>query len=316
MTKHVEQYHGVLPVNKQSGLTSHDVVQKLRRVCNQRRIGHTGTLDPLAEGLMVVCLGRATRIVRFLTDWDKCYKAVLYLGLTSTTFDREGVDPEAVPKPVPSLSQKDIDDILERFRGRISQTVPVYSSIRVDGERLYNRARRGEDITPPSREVVIDELTMTVFEPPYMQLTIKCSKGTYIRSLADDIGKAVGCGAYLERLKRVSIGNLHLDDSYTLEQIEQKAESGDLDKIIRPCHEVLDYSAICVTGEFGRNIVNGPLLKKSDVVRIDGCFDPGDTVLIKDKQGNVLAVGTAGTRSSDFRSADDRKLFEYKRVLN
>ncbi|MDH3892086.1 MAG: tRNA pseudouridine(55) synthase TruB [candidate division Zixibacteria bacterium] len=316
MTERLQPYNGVLLVNKPSGLTSHDVVQRLRKTLNQRRIGHTGTLDPLAEGLLVVCLGRATKIARFLTGWDKAYEADVFLGLTSKTFDREGIEQSDIAQPPPTLTVDAIERLLAPFRGRIVQTVPAYSSVQVDGQRLYKRARRGEDIAPPTREIEIKKLSVLTWDSPHLRLLVTCSKGTYIRSLANDVGKAVGCGAYLDGLQRISVGSLHLDDSLTLDSIQQQHESGTLEALVLPCHQVLDYSAIRVTAEFSQHVVEGPELTDADVVQIEGAFEAGDTVLLKNDQGIVLAVGTAETSSLDFHRTSDHGLFEYVRVLN
>jgi tRNA pseudouridine55 synthase len=316
MTDRLPPYNGVLLVNKPSGLTSHDVVQKLRKLLGVRRIGHTGTLDPLATGLLVVCIGRATKIVRFLTGWDKCYRAELFLGLRSETFDREGINESDVAVPSPPMTNDVIEKLLDNFRGKITQTVPAYSSVQVDGERLYNRARRGEEVKPPSREIEIKELTLLGYEAPRMNLLVRCTKGTYIRSLADDIGQVVGCGAYLDRLERISVGSLHLDDSLTLDQVHERTLSGSIDTSVLSCHQVLDYAAIRVTPEFGEHVVEGLELTDTDVVQIDGAFQAGDTVVLKDELGIILAIGRAGTSSDDFRQPKDHSLFEYMRVLN
>lgn len=316
MASRSQPCNGLLLVNKPIGLTSHDVVQRLRKILGQRRIGHTGTLDPLAEGLLVVCLGSATKIVRFLTGYDKCYRAELFLGLTSETFDREGVKESDVAETPPTLTNDDINKLLDRFRGKITQTVPAYSSVQVDGERLYNRARRGEVVAPPSREIEIKELTLLSYKAPRMSLMVRCTKGTYIRSLADDIGKAIGCGAYLDKLERISVGNLHLTDSLTLEQIQELQNAGTLEASILSCNQVLDYSAIRVTNQFSEHVVEGPKLTDTDVVRLDGSFQAGDTVVLKNDEGIVLAIGTAGTSSDDFHRTADQGLFEYLRVLN
>lgn len=316
MTDRPQPCNGVLLVNKASGLTSHDVVQKLRRIIGQRRIGHTGTLDPLAEGLLVICLGRATKIVRFLTGWDKCYQAVVFLGLRSRTFDREGISESDVAQSPPSMTNGDIDNVLDSFRGKITQTVPAYSSVQVDGQRLHKLARKGEEVTPPTREVEIKELRLLGYEAPRMSLLVRCTKGTYIRSLADDIGKAIGCGAYLDRLQRIAIGNLHVEDSLTLEQIQQRQQAGTLEASVLPCHQVLDYSAIRVTNEFSEHVVDGLELTGPDVVQIEGAFQAGDTVVLKNTEGIILAIGTAEISSDDFHRTTDHGLFEYMRVLN
>lgn len=309
-------YNGVLAVNKPTGMTSHDVVQRIRKTLDQRRVGHTGTLDPLAEGLLVMCLGSASKIVRFLTDWDKTYEAEIVLGRTSKTFDREGLDDNEPVQEPPALAEPQIQELLEPFRGKIVQQVPAYSSVRVEGERLYDLARRGDEVTPPKREVEIKALRFLAYEKPQLRLSVTCSKGTYIRSLAHDLGEAIGCGAYLAGLVRQSVGSLHLDDSLTLEQIEHRHSDGTLQTRILLCHQVLDFAAIRVTDDFGRQVLDGRDLKEADVMHIDGAFEVGDTVLLKDREGSVLAIGKAEAPSEAFCNSAGRTLFEYVRVLN
>jgi len=316
MNKRPDTYNGVLLINKPLGLTSHDVVQRLRRILNQRRIGHTGTLDPLAEGLLVICLGNATKIVRFLTGWDKTYEADIVIGQRSTTFDREGIDDSEAPRPPAGLTEDGIEKLLQRFRGRIRQRVPVYSSVRVEGRRLYDLARRGTDVTPPSRVVEIESLRFLSYESPHLRLAVTCSKGTYIRSLAHDLGEAIGCGAYLWSLVRQAVGGLHVRDSWSLEQVERLHHEGRLENELPPCHRVLGFAAIRVTDDFSRCVIDGRDLSEADVVYIDGVFEVGDTVLLKNGEGSVLAVGTAEAPSRDFRRPGGRGLFEYMRVLN
>ena len=316
MNKRAHTYNGVLLIDKPSGITSHDVVQQLRKLLDQRRIGHTGTLDPLAQGLLVVCLGSATKIVRFLTGWDKTYEADIVLGRSSKTFDSEGIDSSEPHQTPPELTQSEIEKLLDQFRGKIVQRVPAYSSVRVGGQRLYDLARRGTDVTPPSREVEIKSLRSLSYESPHLQLNVTCSKGTYIRSLANDLGEAIGCGAYLAGLVRRSVGGLHLEDALSLDQIGQRHTEGKLRDYLLPCHRVLDFAAIRVTDDFSRRVLDGCDLSETDIMHIDGSFEAGDTVLLKDRGGVVLAVGTAEAPSHAFSCAKGNSLFEYVRVLN
>ncbi|MCK4461500.1 MAG: tRNA pseudouridine(55) synthase TruB, partial [candidate division Zixibacteria bacterium] len=296
--------------------TSHDVVQRLRKLLDQRRIRHTGTLDPLAQGLLVVCLGSATKIVRFLTGWDKTYEADIVLGRSSKTFDGEGIDDSEPHQTPPELTKSEIEKLLDQFRGRIVQRVPAYSGVRIGGQRLYDLARRGTDVTPPSREVEIKSLRCLSYDSPHLILSVTCSKGTYIRSLANDLGEAIGCGAYLAGLVRQSVGGLHLEDSLSLDQIDRWHTEGKLGDCLLPCHRVLDFAAIRVTDDFRRRVLDGCDLSQADVMCIDGSFEAGDTILLKDREGTVLAVGTAEVPSHAFGCTDGNSLFEYVRVLN
>jgi len=316
MRKGISPYNGVLLFNKPVGGTSHDVIQDLRRTLAQRRIGHTGTLDPLAEGLMVICLGSATKIARFLTGFDKTYEGEFTFGLTSRTFDREGVDPDAEPASVPELSSAEVDGLLQEFTGRIQQRVPAYSAVRVDGKRLYQMARRGEEVELPEREVNIKEIAVLDWQRPRLAFRVTCSSGTYVRSLADDIGRRLGCGAYLSALKRTSVGRLQLSDALTLDAVQSGHSDGTLTGRIRAYAAVLPYGAFLVSDEFRPRVIEGRRVSANDITSLEGRFAAGEYVLLKDSQGDVLAVGTAGIGSERFEPSDSSEIFKYVRVLN
>ncbi|MCX6826576.1 MAG: tRNA pseudouridine(55) synthase TruB, partial [candidate division Zixibacteria bacterium] len=182
------QYDGILLCHKPFGVSSHDVIANLRQVIGQRRMGHTGTLDPLATGLMLICLGRATKIAQFLSDMDKTYEAEIKLGVRSSTFDAEGVIENDPPQPVPNLSKAEMEDIFSEFRGSIRQKVPAFSAIKRNGQRLYKAARMGKKVNPPERNIEIKEIKLIGINLPFVNFVVCCSKGTYIRSLAQDIG--------------------------------------------------------------------------------------------------------------------------------
>jgi len=308
-------YHGVLLVNKPLRMSSHDAVGEVRRAVGQRRVGHTGTLDPLADGLLVMCLGRATKIARHLSGRDKVYLAEIHLGLTSSTCDAEGLDPDQSPSEVPDLTVVELDSRLERFRGHIKQTVPAYSAVQVDGQRLYKLARKGHAVELPEREVDIHRLEIISFAPPILKLKVTCSSGTYIRTLAHDIGQELGCGAYLSQLRRESVGDLHLRDALTPENLRRSHESGELSDRLLRIDQVLDMGAVIVQASFADRIVTGPPLRSDDVASIERPFDSGETILLKNEQGLALATGRARVASDEFTRADG-DLFDYERVLN
>ncbi len=208
---------GILIIDKPAGLTSHDVVSRVRRLAGQRRVGHSGTLDPLATGVLVLCLGRATRLVEYLTGLPKHYEGTVRLGFTTSTYDAEG---EKIPGgPVPALSPADLEPILDRFRGPIEQVPPIYSAIKQDGRPLYQMARRGEAVAAPPRAVTIYRLEVRDWTAPDLQIRVECSAGTYIRSLAHDIGQALGCGGYLAALRRTAVGAMALDRAVPLDDL-------------------------------------------------------------------------------------------------
>jgi tRNA pseudouridine55 synthase len=208
---------GLILVDKPAGPTSHDVIARLRRLSGIRRIGHAGTLDPLATGLLLVCVGRATRLLEYLLDQPKRYEAVLCLGQRTDTFDAEGTI--LAERPV-EVTLPDIEVALERFRGPIVQRAPAFSAVKRDGVPLYKLARQGLDVERPAREVTIYDLTLNAWHSPSLHLDVTCSSGTYIRSLADDVGQTLGCGAYLSDLRRTAVGTFLVADAVPLDALE------------------------------------------------------------------------------------------------
>lgn len=312
----LNQYDGILLCDKPYGMSSHDLVSSVRKLIGQKKIGHTGTLDPLATGLLILCLGRATKIVQFLSDLDKEYRAKIMLGISSKTFDAEGVSEDTPRQPVPELDEKQIEHVLNDFRGNISQKIPVYSAVKVDGKRLYEMARRGEKVEAPTREVEIKSLCLDKMELPTLHCTINCSKGTYIRSLANDIGDKIGCGGYLSGLCRTKIGNYSLDEALTLEDIEQMSRTGKLKEKIRPIEEVLTFASIRVDEKFSPAIITGRSPDPKDIVELSGEFMADDMISLKDFGGQIMAIGRSGISSSELNNNYDKKFFTYVRVLN
>lgn len=214
--------HGLLLVDKPEGMTSFDVVARLRGLFRTRRIGHTGTLDPMATGLMAVLLGQATKLSPFITATRKAYTATVRLGVTTDTFDADGqVTFEAPHDTVEGLTQDDILTALDHFKGRITQRPPAFSAIKVDGERLYERARRGEDVVVPERNVEVYTLDSIRWETPEVEFSIECSKGTYIRSVAHDLGQRLAVGGHLCALRRTAVGMFSIDDAWTLDALDE-----------------------------------------------------------------------------------------------
>lgn len=212
----------VLVVDKPTGMTSFDVIRRLRRVLQIRKMGHTGTLDPDASGVLVVCIGWATKAVPYLTAADKSYVAQVTLGVETDTHDAEGAIVET--KSVPSLDAAELDGHLDQFRGEIMQQPPRFSAIHVDGQRAYALARQGKEVVLDARQVRVDDLRCTRFELPTLELSCTVSKGTYIRSLARDLGRSIGCGAHLSGLRRTRAGAMTLERALTLTSIEEAAD--------------------------------------------------------------------------------------------
>lgn len=213
---------GIFNIDKPPGMTSHDVVARVRRISGQRKTGHAGTLDPMATGVLPVVLGKATRLVEYLADADKAYRAVVMLGATSDTYDREG---NITPTPNAMMpSREGVEEALEHFRGEIEQLPPMHSAIKVGGKKLYELARVGVDVERQARRVTIKKLELEVFNPPTLQIFVECSKGTYIRSLAYDLGRILGTGAYLQDLTRTRHGPFSIEGAITLDGLQAAFE--------------------------------------------------------------------------------------------
>src|SRR6185436_17123998 len=197
--------HGFLNIDKPPGMTSHDVVARVRRLARQKRVGHAGTLDPAATGVLVVALGLATRLVEYIQEaTTKRYRAVIRLGATTTTDDAEGE--VLATAPVPALDPLAIETLLDQFRGQIAQVPPMYAALHHEGRRLHELARAGIVVERAARAVTIEQLDVLDWSPPVLVVDVMCSKGTYIRSLARDLGQVLGCGGHLKALKRTAVG--------------------------------------------------------------------------------------------------------------
>ncbi len=214
----MSQIEGVLSIDKPAGLSSHDVVARIRLISGIRRVGHTGTLDPLATGLLILCLGRATRLAEFLAGQNKEYLATIRLGQETNTFDAEGTI--VAEKPI-NVSKIQLLAALDQFRGKIKQIPPMYSAVKVDGQPLYRRARQGKVIDRPAREVTIFELDLYCWQSPEIQVRLVCSSGTYVRVIAHDLGRSLGCGAYLMGLRRTAVGNHRVDTAIPLADLQK-----------------------------------------------------------------------------------------------
>ena len=210
--------HGVLLLDKSAGHSSNDALIKAKRFLNAEKAGHTGTLDPFATGLLPLCFGEATKFSQDLLEADKTYEATIHLGLRTDTGDTEGQILETLPVDV-SCAQ--IDAVLKKFRGPIQQIPPMYSALKRDGKPLYEYARAGITLEREARAVVIHLLEVIDFTAPFLRLRVRCSKGTYIRVLGEEIGAALGCGGHLSALRRTQVGSLILRDALTLERLEQ-----------------------------------------------------------------------------------------------
>ncbi len=312
----VAKYDGLLLVNKPIGMTSHDVVQKVRRFTHQRKVGHVGTLDPLATGLLALCLGKGSKIARFLTDYNKTYEAQIHLGISSKTFDAEGVtDKQLQTAKTPNVTREQFDQVLSCFTGLIQQRAPIYSAIKVNGQPLYRAARKGEDVEAPIRSVTIENLTVNSFAMPRVDMTVKCSKGTYIRSLANDIGEKLACGAYLSKLSRTSIGKLSLANALSLEEIEEYAQLENLQSHLISPADALDLPSLVVSDTFAPTVAVGLRPSATDIDRINGTFNAGAFVSLMTGNNTLLAVGISEVGSTEITMTTKQPIYRHLRVL-
>lgn len=248
-------YNGIINVYKEAGFTSHDVVAKLRGILKQKKIGHTGTLDPDAVGVLPVCLGSATKLCDMLTDKSKEYRTEFLLGKVTDTQDISG---KVLSEEAVDATALQVQEAALSFVGAYEQVPPMYSAIKVDGKKLYQLAREGREIERKARPVHIDYITINSIELPKAAMTVGCSKGTYIRTLCHDIGQKLGCGAVMTHLERTRAGGFVLADSMTLGDIEKAAAQGAVGNYILPVDAVFkDYKAVTVEEKFKKLIDNG-----------------------------------------------------------
>ena len=224
--------HGIINVYKEKGFTSHDVVAKLRGIVGQKKIGHTGTLDPDATGVLPVCLGKATKLCDLLTDKNKTYEAVLLLGKTTDTQDITGEVLEE--KSTEALTEEKVREAIEGFIGDYEQIPPMYSALKVNGKKLYELAREGKVIERKARPVKILDIQILEIDLPKVRMEVSCSKGTYIRTLCHDIGEKLGCGGCMESLIRTRVSTFRIEDAKTLDEIETLKQEGKLAELLVP----------------------------------------------------------------------------------
>lgn len=281
---------GILIVLKPIGMTSFDVVSYVRRKLRLKKVGHTGTLDPGATGVLVLCLEKATRIAEFLLEQDKEYRFEMTFGKATTTGDAYGTVTFQSEKV--DVSEDQLREVLGRFVGEIIQIPPIVSAVHVQGRRLYELARKGIEATPPPRKVTVYRLDLLRFypgDPPRALLHISCSKGTYVRRLCLDIGEALGCGAYASFMLRTRVGRFTLDQALTLEEVDELSERGDLqDHLLSMDEALLDLPAIQVSAAQRTLLIHGqpiPLWK----VRWEGVGEERAIIRLRDEKG-LLAL--------------------------
>ncbi|OHB32341.1 MAG: tRNA pseudouridine(55) synthase TruB [Desulfuromonadaceae bacterium GWC2_58_13] len=295
---------GLLVIDKPGGVTSHDVVRQVRRMCRQRQVGHAGTLDPMATGILVVGVGEATRIIQFLMAGEKTYRATLKLGESTDTQDAEGNI--LVQRGWETITADAVLRVSQLFVGAIRQMPPMFSALKKDGVPLYRLARQGIEVEREAREVTIQQIRVEKIDLPFITLVVDCSKGTYIRTLCHDIGEMLGCGAHLTALRRTRSGCFSEEDSIRLEDYANVPDSLPL---LSFEHGLRDYPSYAVSPEAAARLRNG-IPPKADEVSGGSLPDAGRTVLLFDS-GTLLAA----SRFAPGRENERRGDFELIRVF-
>jgi tRNA pseudouridine55 synthase len=275
---------GFIVVDKPSGQTSHDVVDEGRRWFGTRRVGHLGTLDPQATGVLPLAIRAATKLIPFIERASKGYDGTIVLGEETDTLDREGVVVRRHSGPLPDLAA--VEAALSKLRGDIQQIPPMYSAVKKDGIPLHRLARRGEEVERDPKWVTIDELELTRFESPELDIRVLCTSGTYVRVLAADLGEMLGCGAHLGALRRTLSEPFSLDSAHPIEEFEAAVESGKVESMLIPMAEALGFPVHIVAGEQRIRLRNGGDLPAGDLHRAA----PGTRVSILGDGGDFLAV--------------------------
>lgn len=280
-------WNGIIIINKEPGFTSHDVVAKMRGICGQRKIGHTGTLDPAAVGVLPVCLGSATKLCDLLTDKDKEYVAELLLGVETDTQDTTG---QVLRERPVSVTPEQVRQCAVSFTGHIMQVPPMYSALKINGKKLYELAREGREVERSARPVTIHELEILELRLPVVRFRVVCSKGTYIRTLCADMGEKLGCGGAMQSLRRTRSGSFLLSDAITLGELQGLKDERRLGEVIKPVDSVFaGCPALHVRGEHTKLLDNGNAFLPEHTCE-GKVHEPGGWVRVYRQDGSFAGV--------------------------
>jgi len=287
-------YNGIINIKKEKGFTSHDVVAKLRGIVGQRKIGHTGTLDPDATGVLPVCLGKATKVCELLTDTSKEYRTTVLLGVTTDTQDTSGEVLSS--RDTSALNEQQVMDCILSFIGEYQQIPPMYSAIKINGKKLYELARQGMEVERKARTVILHEIEIESIDLPRITMRVHCSKGTYIRTLCHDIGEQLNCGGCMEELVRTRVGIFELDSAVTLSEVEAAKQDLDGDTFTRLLYAIdsvfPDRVKCQVHEESLKKAMNGSGLRSSEFVPISQGSFSSETreILLYDVSGDLIGL--------------------------
>jgi tRNA pseudouridine55 synthase len=315
-TKDLPHMDGLLNIDKPGDLTSHDVVAGVRRLTHLRRVGHAGTLDPQATGILLIGLGQGTKLMQFLHEHPKTYRATLKLGIRTDSGDAAGK--VIAVCPVRGVGRAEVETLLARFQGTIEQVPPMYSALKHHGQRLYRLARQGIEIARQPRRVQLHRLSLTHLSPEDLSLEVECSSGTYIRVLADDIGARLGCGAHLTSLMRTAIGPYTLAQALTLEALQEAVHQGDWQRHIIALPVVgAAFPRILVTSAAAQSLAHGVPPLRQGIARVVGNFEAEETVAIFNLDGDLLAMASPTVRSTDLQQVSSEAcILRIRRVFS
>ena len=275
---------GVLVVDKPVGMTSHDVVQAIRNGTGLRRAGHTGTLDPRASGVLVILVGPAVRLSEYVSASDKRYQAIIRMGGRTDTFDADGKFTQQNSQPV-NVTEQQFEEVLKTFIGEIEQTPPPYSAVKVQGRKAYEMERKGEEVELEPRKITVHHLEVLEWAPPEAVIDVHCSSGTYVRSLANDLGEKLGCGAYLVGLRRTKSGRFSLRDAVPLRKLQEAFHAGNWYQYLIPAAEALgDWPALELSPDEVEDVRHGHRVKAAEGVKV------GDRVRGVSTQGELVSL--------------------------
>jgi tRNA pseudouridine55 synthase len=275
---------GILNINKPAGVTSFNIVSHVRHLTGERRVGHAGTLDPLADGVLPVCFGRATRVIEYLMDAKKTYKAVVKLGIVTDTYDIDGT--VIRQSDASYITRLDIESALECFCGEIEQEPPMYSALKHSGQCLYKLARAGVTVEREKRRVYIYSLRLLDYNPPLLTIEMECSKGTYVRSLANDLGERLGCGACITELRRLKYGPFDINEAVSVPELDEAFSKGEWQRLVYPAGFIMkQWKSVTVGEEQGQYIKNGVPVMLEDTVK-----NENGKCCAYDDSGSLLAI--------------------------
>lgn len=289
----------IISINKPKNITSQDAVTRAKKILKVKKAGHTGTLDPLATGLLLVCLNRATRLANYFSGLDKEYRAVMKIGETTDTQDSCGTILDS--RGITGVTRESLEESLHQFTGTILQLPPMFSALKHKGRSLYSYARKGIDIKRPLREVLIRELALEDFSPPYATLRVLCSKGTYVRTLCHDIGQRLGTGAHLYALERTAVGQFRLEESLSFDELKAISEGEQITRGVYSMDEALSWMPEFVIREsMIRAVVHGNPVGLS-TMDVPDIYREAPGIRVKSPEGSLMAIGSYSEVKNEIR---------------